>query len=74
MIKKPLNNLKEEILSFTEIFKTAKEYVQLIGDFSKYKEFINNGLKSITDPIDLVKTFPEGNLESWNCVADYKPD
>ena len=61
MIKKPLNNLKEEILSFTEIFKTAKEYVQLIGDFSKFKELINNGLKCITDPIDLliseVKTF-----------------
>ncbi len=61
LIKKPLNNLKEEILSFIEIFKTGKEYIQLIGDFSKFKEFINNGLKSITDPIDLliseVKTF-----------------
>ena len=30
--------------------------------------------QKITDPIDLVKTFPDGNLESWNCVADYKPD
>ena len=29
--------------------------------------------QKITDIIDNVKTFPEGNLESWNFVADYNP-
>ena len=61
MIKKPINDLKEQILSFTEIFKTVKEYIHLIGDFTQFKELIDYGLKHITDPIELllseVRTF-----------------
>jgi len=61
MIKKPLDDLKDQILSFTEIFKTGKEYIHLIGDFTQFKELIDYGLKHITDPIELlisqVKTF-----------------
>ena len=30
--------------------------------------------QKVTDYIDEVKTFPEGTLESWNCVADYTPN
>ena len=35
-----------------------------------FKEII---AQKVTDYIDEVKTFPEGSLESWNCVADYTP-
>ena len=29
--------------------------------------------QKVTDLIEDVKIFPEGSLESWNCVADYTP-
>ena len=29
--------------------------------------------QKVTDAIEDVKIFPEGNIESWNCVADYTP-
>ena len=29
--------------------------------------------QKVTDIIEDAKIFPEGNLESWNCVADYTP-
>ena len=52
-----------------------KESNNNINEQIRPKPSFNDLIKQkITDPIDLVKTFPEGNLESWNCVADYKPD
>ena len=42
-----------------------------IGPKPSFNDIIK---QKISDPIDKVKTFPEGNLESWNCVADYTPN
>ena len=35
--------------------------------------FMDTITQNVTDFIDDVKTFPEGNLESWNYCADYNP-
>ena len=30
--------------------------------------------QKVSDNVDKIKTFPEGRIEPWNCVADYTPN
>jgi hypothetical protein len=52
MITKPIKSLIDEINNFMDIFKNLKQFIQLIGKFSRFKELILHGITHIKDPLN----------------------
>ena len=65
--KEDNKNLQEEQQNFNQNNKMETNQNRPMPTFN---ETIT---QKVTDIIEHAKTFPEGNLESWNCVADYTP-
>ncbi len=52
MITKPIKSLMDEINDFMNKFKNLKQFIQLIGNFSRFKELIKYGITHIKDPLN----------------------
>ena len=52
IITKPIKSMIDEINNFISTFKSLKQFIQLIGDFSRFKELILYGITHIKDPLN----------------------
>ena len=68
--KEENENVNENQKIINQNIKNKNESNNQIRPKPSFNETIS---QKVTDLIEDVKTFPEGNLESWNCVADYTP-
>ena len=67
-------NEEKEYMPNPEKFEENENKDMINKDKNKPRPaFMDTITQNVTDFIDDVKTFPEGNLESWNYCADYNP-
>ena len=83
MITKPIKLLINEINDFINTFKNLKQFIQLIGNFSRFKELIIYGITHIKDPLNYLlkqiesyltkeqlKSFEERVLKDMDGIID----